>query len=348
MKRINKVYIMCIYQKTGGPESLHQLAASLRRQGVDAYICYFTKETECLYEKYSNYVKIANEPEDSNENIIIVPEIHIDVLKKYNYLKKVVCWLSWDFYEIYTLSYQSERWARKGIMPRVRKVLKPFYILLKKLLNMRYNPEPKELYNNEILHLYNCEYVLNKLLEKGITVKDRTIYYCGPIDESYIFVDKNAIISSKENIIAYNPKKANHVFIDRVIEAVNKIDSSVKFVRIENMTLEKVRENLCKAKVYMDFGCFPGPERIPREAVSLYCNLITSTLGAAENDIDVPIPKQFKFNTECEQFDMIAQTIIMLMKSYKENISQYDTYRKKVKEQFDDLDQEVIEIIKKQ
>lgn len=344
MKQIKKVFIMSIFQKTGGPESLHQMAASMRKQGVDAYICYFTKEAECLYDKYADSIKIASRPEDDAENIIIVPEIHIEMLNNFHNAKKVICWLSWDFYEKYTLTSQSEKWSQKGKIKAIRKILKPVYVWFKRLLHMRYNPSPKELSEMDVWHLYNCDYILGKLLN-GVTTIGRTHYYCGPIDESYTKVDKNNAIEKKENVIAYNPKKADETLIRKVIEYVRKFDTSLQFIRIEDMNLEEVKNTLLRSKVYMDLGYFPGPERIPREAVSLYCNIISSMTGAAANNTDVPIPLKFKFDIKDENIEQIAKTVIFLISNYEENIFQFDKYRAKVRRQIENLDNEVNEII---
>ena len=39
IKQYKKIYITSIYEKTGGPKTLHQLAEFLVNQGVDVYIC---------------------------------------------------------------------------------------------------------------------------------------------------------------------------------------------------------------------------------------------------------------------------------------------------------------------
>ena len=41
IKQYKKVYITSIYEKTGGPKTLHQLAEFLVNQGVDVYMVYF-------------------------------------------------------------------------------------------------------------------------------------------------------------------------------------------------------------------------------------------------------------------------------------------------------------------
>ena len=64
---------------------------------------------------------------------------------------------------------------------------------------------------------------------------------------------------------------------------------------IENMSTEEVAELLNRSKVYIDFGNHPGKDRFPREAAISGCCIITGQRGAAANDIDVMIPRSYKF-----------------------------------------------------
>ena len=56
IKQYKKIYITSIYEKTGGPKTLHQLAEFLVNQGVDVYMVYFenvgefVSKDELLYE----------------------------------------------------------------------------------------------------------------------------------------------------------------------------------------------------------------------------------------------------------------------------------------------------------
>src|SRR5690606_35158466 len=116
------------------------------------------------------------------------------------------------------------------------------------------------------------------------------LYLCGPIGEEYFEQDTKR----KKNIIAYNPAKGFE-FTSQIIKESEKRGLDIKFVPIKNLDTQDVIKLLSEAKVYIDFGYFPGPERIPREAVTLNVNIITSLSGSANNDIDVPIPRDYKF-----------------------------------------------------
>lgn len=85
-----------------------------------------------------------------------------------------------------------------------------------------------------------------------------------------------------------------------------------------------------KAKIYIDFGFFPGPERIPREAVTMYCNIITSTTGSAKNNSDVPIPYEFKIDAKDDNLDRIVLKIKNMLVNYNDDIPRFEQYRKKL------------------
>lgn len=330
--------------KTGGPETLHQMAASLKRQGIEAYIVYFSGDIHCLYPKYANQVQIASEPEDAPENVIVVPEVHIEYLKRFKKARKVICWLSWNFYEQYTLKAMSEEWVRKKHIKIMKCAFKLGYCNTKKLLHLRYNPSPEELAGMNCFHLYNCEYIHQKLLAM-IAEESDTHYYCGPIDVSFLNVEKEQILSRKEDVIAYNPKKSDPQYMELISQALKQKMPSIRIIKIENMQPDEVLSVMKRAKVYVDMGTFPGPERIPREAVSLYCNLVTSRSGAAANLFDVPIPEEYKFDITEQNVNAISDTIVQMIQAYEQYLPCFDVYREKVRKQYENIDADLYEVI---
>ena len=145
---------------------------------------------------------------------------------------------------------------------------------------------------------------------------------------------------------------AHNVTVDYAFQDINdipdrlfKINSNIEFVAIQNMTREQVYDTLKSAKVYIDFGYFPGPERMPREAVALYCNIITSTEGSAENDVDVPVPKEFKFNTrDKKNISLVADLINKMIVNYYDYVKCGDAYRQKVWNQIDSFSDQINKI----
>jgi len=345
MKSVHKFFFIIPRMKTGGPHSMHQFAASLQRLGFSSNIMYYNSDnTECIYEQYKDQVNIVTEIDDVPENVLIVPEIRTNFLENYHNVKKVIWWLSLNYFDYYTLEKQYERWTEKKHIPASFPFVKAIYSLGKKFKHGYYNKPMSWIAKQNYYHLYNCEYAHRYLINNNIP-DEHTHYLCGPIDYSYFSLSYNDVKEKKENYIAYNPKKVDSSIIEAVQAHINSIDSSIRFVRIENMSLNQVMDTLIGAKVYLDLGSFPGPERIPREAVSLYCNIITSRNGAAANDVDIAIPDYYKFDVQnVIDYKAIAACVMKLILEYEEHVEEFDTYRKKVRCQLDNFDQYVSKI----
>ena len=119
-------------------------------------------------------------------------------------------------------------------------------------------------------------------------------------------------------------------YTKKIIKETAKLRNDIKFVPIENMTPKQIIKLMDSAKLYIDFGQFPGPERIPREAVMRKCNILTSTFGSANNNIDVLIPRSFKIDAKKKNINEIVDKICILLDNYEEYLPLYDAYRKKV------------------
>lgn len=331
-------YILSHKVFTGGPESLHQLGNSLRKQGVNAKI-YYVDDHLPLPKRLEEYavpnVHSLSEIIDVEENILIVPEDCIEYFKYFKKIKKCIWWLSLHYYLVksnpnYLIRYclpQLPKWMY--IFPRI-------YISMKgSSKNDYYIPIP----NDGVFHLYNCEYVRQYLMNCNIP-KTNTYYLCGPIESIY-FEEEST--QSKENIVIYNPKKGIK-FSKKIIKELNARD--VKTIPIQNMSAQEIKMTMAKSKIYMDFGFFPGPERIPREAVLMNCNLITSLCGSAENDIDIPIPRYLKYDIyDKEAIRKIVSKIEDMLINYESEIDLYDKYRDNVILQRNTFDMRVGQII---
>lgn len=346
-----KIYIGCPYGLvTGGPESLHQLVSELNNMGREAYIFYYNvKNTEKVKvpDKYKKYnIKIAQKIEDKNSNIFIVPEVDTHHIYKYKQIQKCIWWLSLDYYfkSFPIKEAESCKYTRNINNKFMKKIITYIVYIMNVIINDKYKmlDFDKDENINKYVHLYNCEYVKDFLIEKGID-KSKLAYLCGPIDKQYI-MDKS-IISSKKNIVCFNPAK-DLTFSKKIIEFTSKKRNDIEFIPIKDMTLDEVKNLLMQSKVYMDFGFFPGPERIPREAVSLYCNIITSNKGSAKNDYDVLIPRKYKYDIDNESIETIYNGLIELLDNYNENIYLYDSYRQKVENQIKRLKNDINYIFK--
>ena len=335
IKQYKKVYITSIYEKTGGPKTLHQLAEFLVNQGVDVYMVYFenvgefVSKDELLYE--INGVKMAPSIIDSEDNLLIVPEANADILHQYKYIKKVVWWLSLDYYLMISNAYRTKR---KLYLKNIPFVFYPAaYLYFKRTLHERQQLSDSDF--QEVFHLYNCKYVEDYLKKKKVSL-NHMHYLCGPLEEYFVTLDEKEIKKKKKNIVAYNcsTAKVNLKYVNMVINQAAKLNSEIEFVPIKGMSREEVLKTLISAKAYLDLGVFPGPERIPREAITSYCNIITYTMGSCNNNEDVPIPLNYKFDIRRKNIKKIAKKLVDITINYEKYNCDFEEYRKKSKKQF--------------
>lgn len=327
-----KIYVVSPYINGGGSRSLHQLSTILRNKNVDVKIVYSDGKTilpidKLLYDDTN--LEIANNIIDDINNIVIIPEAFTGFLSNYKNAIKIIWWLSYYYYRINDVCWFTKiSIARRGLP----KIVYPF-ILIKKYCDSigKINEfiKPNNLKN--YYHLYNNELVHEYLLKNDVN-ENNMLYLCGPLLKQYINNNRKDIISKKENIVVYNEVKNDKTFISLISKKIKKYGINV--ISINNMKQDEVYQLLKKAKVYIDFGYHPGVERMPREAVSLYCNIITSNIGTASNKIDVPIDNKYKFSIKYSNIKKIVNLIVNMTNNYNEYIDDFNVFRNKINEQY--------------
>ncbi len=272
--------------ETGGVEALFQLAHAINLLKGNASSVFHPNAKDTIQETYKNYkIKRSKTIADSEENLLIVPEIWTEYLDSYKKINKAIWWLSID--------------NNFGTFA--------------------------DFSNSSIGHFSQSHYAYNYLKEKGCNSVFNLFDYLKDDFFGHISYD-----TPKQDIVCFNPKKG--------LEFTNKIMAllpDVKFVPIENMSSNEVIKLLKSSKVYIDFGHHPGKDRIPREAVLFYNCILTSNLGAAQNDIDIPISKNYKF--EEYQLPEIASKIRECLSNHNILKHDFDSYRKQIwnqKEEF--------------
>ena len=132
-------------------------------------------------------------------------------------------------------------------------------------------------------------------------------------------------LNSKQDIVAYNPKKGIK-FTKEIIKRFH--NSKIKFVPVQNMSISEVQELLLKSKIYIDFGNHPGRDRFPREAALFGCSIITNKKGSAKNKLDVNIPEEYKFQDESElEFNKIIDLIKEITVNFRLHHDNFNSYR---------------------
>ena len=298
-----KIYIACPANvATGGPELLHQLCHKLRKKGYISYMYYYyrKKSENPVHERYEKYnTECVDYIEDNKNNIIIVPEVNINLLKKFKNIKKSIWWLSVDNYFI---SKNSKRNKIKTIFG---------------LLNFDYREK-------DIIHLSQSQYAIEFLRQSGI--EEKNIYYLSDyLNNVFIEESKCNTKFEKKNNVLYNPKKG-YEFTKKIID----MSEGLNWVPLENLKPEEMSKLMMESKVYIDFGNHPGKDRIPREAAISGCCIITGKRGSAKYKEDVYIEDEFKFNDSEENIDSIISKINYLIENYENETKKFDLYRDRI------------------
>jgi hypothetical protein len=307
-KKDGVIYIACpANYATGGPYLLHQLAYKLIRLNYNAKMFYFngSKNENPVHDFYKNLeVPYSLEIENNPKNLLITPESSSDLILKFKEIQKVIWWLSVDYY--------FERNKKASFS------LKRFLGLKEKRLYYNFQKEPKH------SHWVQCYYAEHFLKSKGIS----DIHYLSDyLNEIFINEVKNKKFDStnKENIISYNPRKGFEV-----TKILMEKTPHLKWVAIENMSPNDVKELLLKSKIYIDFGHHPGKDRIPREAAICGCIVITNTKGSANFFEDVAIPNQYKIDYSDEKEKEIIQLLETSLSDYDEKLKDFDFYKSQI------------------
>ena len=296
----NKIYVACPANfATGGPELLHQLCNKLEILGYDSYMLYFGRDLSSpVHERYKIYNnRYVTAFEDTEDNIVIIPETIVASLSNIKRSIKVIWWLSVDnFISV----CNPQKLGLRDYFSSINMIDK----------------------YNDIIHFVQSEYAYIYLKEQGIK-EEKILYLSDYLNKGFI----EKVRSRKENIIKkdvvlYNPKKGLE-FTKKIIEEAKEF----KFIPLIKFTTDEMIRIMKESKVYIDFGEHPGKDRIPREAALMGCCVITGKRGSARNQIDVPIMEEYKFEDDIESICKIKNKIKSIFDNYAEENDKFNSYR---------------------
>jgi len=171
--------------------------------------------------------------------------------------------------------------------------------------------------DDSIIHIAQSEYAFDFL--KRLKVK--RLYKCTDLVNADFYEPYPEM--ERGNEVLFNPAKATP-FMQHVINEC----SDVTFWPIKGMTRAEVIEAMRGSKLYVDFGEFPGRERMPREAALCGCCLITSKIGAAAYRED--FAHDYKFDSKTSHLWAIADRIHYVLDHYDECREDFAALRKQL------------------
>lgn len=320
---------------TGGPELLHQLAATLRTAGRDAHIVYHPfdhpGEIPPPYTKYP--VSVAQRADIRPGDIVVLPEVYTSKVTEFPENDVFLWWMSVDNFR---QGLGSERIAR--LLPRsahglARSLAKriPF---LRRLGGWAGRRGGISTLAPVKLHLHQSEFARQYLETHGLGPTSPLGDY---INDDYLDQIANPPVVQRENLITFNPLKGP----ERTRAIVNELLArgiDVRSTPIQGYTRDQVRDLLSRAKLYIDFGNHPGKDRIPREAAAMGACVIVNRRGSAGNTIDVPLSDDYKVDDEIRGFaSEAAEKICAVLADFERHARQFDPYRTRIASEHDEF-----------
>lgn len=292
---------------TGGPEALHYLVHVLRDLGLNAYIVYLPLRTDFqVPQPYAKFNTPIGEYEDIEGNLIVFPEVNPSMALSVRYAKAAIWWLSLDnFLE------------RRHVNPLRDKIR----YLKRVIKGQRPLMGVKAL--RHLIHFVQSDYSSKYLESKGV----QAMPFYEPINDQFLVDGINTGPDNRFDEILYNPVKGKNI-TDSLINAFPEF----KFTALKGFNRAQLSEKLSAAKLYIDFGHHPGRDRMPREAAMHGCCIITGRLGAAKNDIDLPIQPQYKLDSYANDFFAKFGVLIKdIFGNFSQHYSAFDEYRDLIK-----------------
>ncbi len=299
---------------SGGQEALHQLAYYLISEGFTAQMAYYGSGETRVHPRYVQYsipCCTISEIIDSKQNILISPESVTHFLSHFLHIRKAIWWLSVGFYRS---SIRDLNWLRlltdflQGKTERLKEKL----------------PRRNRVYrfdNDSVLNFTASHYAYDFVQKRGGTPS----FLIEPLGIEFIQRVINSEPadlsgSNRKNQILYNPVKKSTA----MTKLMKKFPHHV-YIPLTGLTAEQLTNLMNESKLYVDFGKFPGPERLPKEAAVCGCCILTGTRGASAFHGDVPIPQQCKLATS--SIKNINNRISEMLDTYSTSIDLFQEYR---------------------
>ncbi len=303
------IYILCIANlRTGGPEALHQLCYYMIQVGFNAYMVYFNAQEGVdpmppEYAVYGLQSKKISEIEDIKQNVLICAESSSVMLNGYKHIQKYMWWLSVN-------------WSDYNPLPFTRFITHK----VKRLLGI---PSDISCYCNyklkDCIHVCGSKYAYEHCLKIGI---QKPLYLVEPISKVF-YENQDTTHYDRDNVILYNPAKPSDI-MTRLLE-----DKRFQFKALTKMNTAELMDAYKHAKLYIDFGHFGGPERMPKEAVYFGCAILVGKRNAAVNDFDVAIPNEYKIE-QYNEIDIVNDKIAYMLEHYDRCIKDFLPFKRKV------------------
>ncbi|GAA4196141.1 hypothetical protein GCM10022219_22350 [Microbacterium oryzae] len=322
---------------TGGPEALHQLVDSLRRQGQEAFLVPVPgTESTPRAERYAHYdAPEAPAVVDAAGNSVVVPETQALLLRPLEHAAPFVWWLSID----YAPRFVIERAQRSTLPLEQTRMSRPPLLWLRHLKRMwRGWRTGEDAVLQRAGHLVQSHYAWNHIFAHlgrvGTILSDYTPVGVG--SDGAGAAASAVSVEGRVPRITYNPAKSA-----AIMREFSRRYPELELLPLRGMTGEEVAEALRTSLIYLDLGTHPGKDRMPREAAAMGSVVLVARRGAAANDVDVPLPFAHKVAVLPDVVEAAHDAVLGVMADPDAALAAQAPYRERVLNEREVFDAEV-------
>jgi hypothetical protein len=260
-------------------------------------------ETPQAYAKFNTPI---GQYDDSEGTLIIFPEVNPMLALSVRYAKAAIWWLSLDNF--------LERRHTSPLRDKIR--------YLKRVLKGQ-RPLTGVRALKDLVHFTQSDYSGRYLESKGL----RVVPFYEPINEQFLSNPAYSGFDNRVDEVLYNPVKGK-----KITELLIKTFPDIIFTPLKGFNREQLSNKLLTAKIYIDFGHHPGRDRMPREAAMHGCCIVTGRLGAAQNEIDLPIQSEYKLDsTKADLVGKFGVLVNDIFANFSKHSAAFDQYRDLIK-----------------
>lgn len=292
----DKVYVL--YPRgirTGGPEAMHQLVDSLRRQGQDAFLVPRPgtehNERVAAYRDYD--APEASVVPDEQRTAVVASEDVPTLLAPYRRTERFLWWLSVDNS---TRFRDERRMLDRAVVDPLSPRQRARARAAARWHSVQRRVSGETALYRSVRHLTQSQYAWSYLFSRLDVLPSALSDYT---DAASIQAGPPA--GQRDRSVAYNPTKSR-----ALMETMRARRPDLRYVALEGFDRAGLLEALRGVAVYLDLGYHPGKDRLPREAALAGAVSVVARRGAGAFWGDVPTPWQHKVSPEG---DIVANAI---------------------------------------
>lgn len=321
-------------RESGGPEALHQLVDSVRRQGGSAWLVPYDESKGSR--RVSAY-EVYDAPErytipDHSQVVVVAGESRPSRLSPYKRAARHVWWLSVDY------SYWFAGYGRVRARPYEPRVgFRSSKGVDKALLGRdlyRAARYPVGAYDNLTQSRYAWA-----MVNAVAPIPPRMLGDYTSLEYLEAGTVGRRASRGRQPRVAYNAVKASAV-TERVAASLPHYE----FVPLKGMTRAELRRELQLCDVYLDLGAHPGKDRLPRESATLGCVVALATRGSGAFVEDTPVPDEHRVRTGAGFLSAAKRTLEFIAQDIDAAWVAQAAYRSSIREERKHFDAQVRDI----